>query len=87
MIRKPYPESVAQTLFKDHEILTKRPEGMSFHEYKFLRFTQDLVLKKMFKQGPKRELIGIIPNQTFYNTKRHRNAVNTTEPVHTSLGH
>src|SRR5258705_13269298 len=69
-------QSVAQSLFKDHQVLTKRPEGMTFNEYKFLRYTQDLVLKRMFRQCPKRELMGIIPNQTFYNTKRHRNAVN-----------
>ncbi len=74
MNHRPYPESVAQSLFKDHEVLTKRPEGMSFQEYKFLRFTQDLVLKKMFRQCPKRELVGIIPGHPMYHTKRIRNA-------------
>ncbi len=79
MVKNKYQiETVAHSLFKDHEVLTARPDGMSFQEYKFLQFTQDLVLKKMFKHCPKRELIGIIPNQTFYNTKRYRNA-NPTE--------
>jgi hypothetical protein len=81
MLKSKSQESTASTLFKDHQILTKRPDDMDFYVYKFLRYTQDLVLKKMFRRCPKRELIGIIPGNPIYHTKRIRHAI--TNPIPT----
>lgn len=42
----------AKAIFKDKEILVARPEGMSYEEYKFLRTTQNKVIKKLFAKDP-----------------------------------
>lgn len=79
-MKKEHKETVAQILFKDKQILTARPEDMPFEEYKLLRYTQSLVLKRMFRECPSRKLMGIIPCAPIYNRKRHRiNAVENTE--------
>lgn len=68
--RKKNRVSWAADIFKDHEILTARPEEMNFYVYKFLRDTQRFVLKKMFRQCPDQKLIGIIPGNIIYKTRK-----------------
>lgn len=64
------PKTVAQTLFSNHEILTKRPDNMEFKEYWVLRYMQNKIMKKMFPRCPDRKLIGIIPGLSVYRMKR-----------------
>ena len=39
----------AMSIFKDNKILNKRPEGMSFEDYKVLRKIQSKVIKQLTK--------------------------------------
>lgn len=61
--------TVAQIFFKDHQILAKRPEGMEFKEYWFLRYMQNQLMKRMFSGSPDRKLVGIIPGAAIYKTR------------------
>ncbi len=42
----------AKAIFSEKAILTKRPEGMTYDEFKFLQNTQNKVLKKLFAKDP-----------------------------------
>lgn len=69
-MKKTHKPTVAQILFKDHNVLAARPEGMTFQEYKVLQYTQKLVLNKMFRHCPDKQLTGIILGHQMYRTKR-----------------
>jgi len=45
------PLTPAQILFKDKKILTERPEGMSFEDYRILQAGQNRLLKRLFRKG------------------------------------
>jgi hypothetical protein len=52
--------TLAKILFQDKQILNKRPEGMDFKEYQFLRKMQNEVLKRLFRGAPSKRLNGIM---------------------------
>lgn len=56
-----------QILFKDKDILTKRPEGMEIEEYKILRRIQTEVMKQLIKRPPSRRISSLMPTRIGYN--------------------
>lgn len=71
-------ESDASKIFKNKQLLLERPEGMSREEYQFLRKTQTLILKNLFRKSPLRKLQGIMgvgKQQKFSTTKGYRKMV------------
>lgn len=55
-------ETPAMSIFKDKQLITKRLEGMTKEEYKFLRKLQTKILHSLFRKGhsPSRKLSGVI---------------------------
>lgn len=58
-------KTAAQIMFNNTQILTARPEDMTFETYKQIRFNQQLVLRKIFTHCPNRRLLGIIPRKHY----------------------
>jgi hypothetical protein len=57
----------AMILFKDRDIITKRPEGMEYGAYKFLRTHQKKVIDMLFKSKPSRKVQRLMPIRIGYN--------------------
>jgi hypothetical protein len=54
---KPTPgKTLLQHLFNDKELLTSRPEGMSYEEYKALLAMQNHIIKAQVKAKPSRSI-------------------------------
>lgn len=68
-MKKEYPESVAQILFKDKKILTNRPPEMNLTEYKVIRRYQTQVLKVMFPKPSNGKILAAMGVRKSYNTK------------------
>lgn len=55
-MKKEHAPTLAQKLFSNKEILTKRPKEMTFEEYKTIRYAQTQALRMLIKRKPDREI-------------------------------
>lgn len=69
-MKKEYPESVAQLLFKDKKIITERPESMSLEEYRVVRGYQTKVLQVMFPKPANQKIQAAMGIRHGYNQHR-----------------
>lgn len=69
-MKKEYPESVAQILFKDKKILTERPEEMNLEEYRIIRNYQTKVLQVMFPKPSDSKILAAMGIRHRYNQHR-----------------
>jgi len=75
-------DSTAQIVFKDKEIITRRPDNMSYEEYKILRKIQTTVLKVLFKKSPLARVSRLMSTKIGYNDHSYRK-VNIPTPTNT----
>jgi hypothetical protein len=60
-------ETVAQYLFKDKQILTARPEGMDYQQYKALLTMQNRMIRKATASKPSYKIMRLMPLRYGYN--------------------
>lgn len=79
--RKKDRTSVSQEVFKDKEILNKRPDDMSYEDYRVLRRIQTIVLKKLLSKPPLRRVAQVMPTKIGYNQHLPFKSVPITKPT------
>lgn len=57
----------AQEFFGKSNILTSRPDGMPFDDYRKLLFIQNKIIKKLFTHKPYRNVARMMPLKFGYN--------------------
>ncbi len=58
----------ALVIFKDKDILLKRPENMPYEDYKVLRGVQNRVIKKLFTKSPNPKIVQAMGIKQGYNS-------------------
>jgi glucan biosynthesis protein len=66
-MKKEHAPTLAQKLFSNKEILTKRPKEMTFEEYKTIRYAQTQALKLLIRNKPDRKIGQLMPLRRGYN--------------------
>lgn len=67
-MKKQHEPTVAQVIFKDKDIITYRPEGMSTEEYKLHRRVQNRVIKDLFRKPSNPEITRLMGIRFKYNS-------------------
>lgn len=57
---KESPLTDAQQIFSGKQLINERPPNMDYETYSFLRKTQSLILKNLFRHCPSRKLSGVM---------------------------
>jgi len=66
-MKKEHAPTLAQKLFSNKEILTKRPKEMTFEEYKTIRYAQTQALKLLIRNKPDRKIGQLMPLRRGYS--------------------
>jgi glucan biosynthesis protein len=66
-MKKEHAPSLAQKLFSNKEILTKRPANMTFEEYKTIRYAQTQALRLIIRRKSDVKIAQMMPVRFGYN--------------------
>jgi hypothetical protein len=67
-MKKQNDPTIAQVIFKDKDIITSRPEGMSTEEYKLHRRIQKRVIKDLFRKPSNPKIANAMGIKFKYNS-------------------
>lgn len=74
------PKTMAQEMFQGMELLTSRPSGMVFDEYKALLKMQNYILRKSLAHKPSRRIQRLMEINHGYNDHPYSRRITPTAP-------